>query len=265
MATALQTWARLRSRPAPPGCASRPTRRPSPCASGCPDVPVLVMGPLVPGEEPEVHDVEVAVSSREAYDRLRAGASAPLAVHVKLDSGMGRWGMAPARRRRGRRRAGRGNGTAAAGRPDEPPRLGRVGRRADVAAAGAVRRSVRAGRAVPAPRRQQRCGAGTCRRPLGRRALRHRGLRGLAVRRRSGGARAAAGHALRELRRAGQAARAGGRHGLRPSLHGRSPGLDRPRCRPATRTASRGCCRGGWTCSPVGGGGPSSQPSAWTS
>ena len=60
-----------------------------------PGAPVLVMGPLIPGEEPEVHDVEVAVSSREAYDRLRAGACAPLAVHVKLDSGMGRWGMAP--------------------------------------------------------------------------------------------------------------------------------------------------------------------------
>ena len=61
-----------------------------------PDAPVLVMGPLVPGEEPEVRGVELAVSSREAYDRLRASAAAPLAVHVKVDSGMGRWGMAPA-------------------------------------------------------------------------------------------------------------------------------------------------------------------------
>jgi alanine racemase len=58
-----------------------------------PGTPLLVMGPLVPGEESEVRDVEIAVSSREAYERLRAGAAAPLAVHVKLDSGMGRWGM----------------------------------------------------------------------------------------------------------------------------------------------------------------------------
>jgi alanine racemase len=61
-----------------------------------PDAPVLVMGPLVPGEESDVRDLEIAVSSREAYERLREQAAAPLAVHVKVDSGMGRWGMSTA-------------------------------------------------------------------------------------------------------------------------------------------------------------------------
>jgi alanine racemase len=57
------------------------------------DVPVLVMGPLAPGEEAQVAGVDVAVSSVEGFARLRAGARAPLGVHVKVDTGMGRWGM----------------------------------------------------------------------------------------------------------------------------------------------------------------------------
>ena len=59
-----------------------------------PDAPVLVMSPLVPGEEDEVEGVAVAVSSVEGFARLRAAARAPLDVHVKVDTGMGRWGMA---------------------------------------------------------------------------------------------------------------------------------------------------------------------------
>ena len=58
-----------------------------------PDAPVLIMGPLVPGEEEEVEGVEVAVTSVHGYGRLRAAARAPLDVHVKVDTGMGRWGM----------------------------------------------------------------------------------------------------------------------------------------------------------------------------
>src|SRR5690242_115902 len=57
------------------------------------DAPVLVMSPLAPGQEEEVEGVEVVVSSVEAYERLRAGARAPLDVHVKVDTGMGRWGI----------------------------------------------------------------------------------------------------------------------------------------------------------------------------
>ncbi len=62
---------------------------------GLPDAAVLVMSPLAPGEEDEVRDVEVTVCSREAYTRLRAS-RASLDVHVKVDTGMGRWGMSPA-------------------------------------------------------------------------------------------------------------------------------------------------------------------------
>ncbi len=58
-----------------------------------PEAPVLVMSPLAPGEEAEVSGVEVAVSSVEGFARLRAAAREPVAVHVKVDTGMGRWGM----------------------------------------------------------------------------------------------------------------------------------------------------------------------------
>lgn len=60
-----------------------------------PDAPILVMTPLVPGQEEQVGGVHVAVSSVEGYARLRSLARAPLGVHVKLDTGMGRWGMRP--------------------------------------------------------------------------------------------------------------------------------------------------------------------------
>jgi alanine racemase len=61
--------------------------------SDLPDAPVLVMSPLVPGQEPEVEGVEVAVSSTTTFARLRSAARSPLGVHVKVDTGMGRWGM----------------------------------------------------------------------------------------------------------------------------------------------------------------------------
>jgi alanine racemase len=57
------------------------------------DVPVLVMGPLVPGEESEVAGVDVTVASVDGFARLQAAARRPLGVHVKVDTGMGRWGM----------------------------------------------------------------------------------------------------------------------------------------------------------------------------
>jgi alanine racemase len=60
------------------------------------DVSVLVMGPLVPGEEADVTGVDVAVTSVDGFARLRAAARVPLGVHVKVDTGMGRWGMAAA-------------------------------------------------------------------------------------------------------------------------------------------------------------------------
>ena len=60
------------------------------------DVPVLVMGPLAPGEEAHVTGVDVTVTSVDGFARLQAAARMPLGVHVKVDTGMGRWGMAPA-------------------------------------------------------------------------------------------------------------------------------------------------------------------------
>jgi alanine racemase len=59
------------------------------------DAPVLVMGPLVPGEEPHVHGVDVAVTSVEAFTRLQSAARQRVGVHLKVESGMGRWGMTP--------------------------------------------------------------------------------------------------------------------------------------------------------------------------
>jgi alanine racemase len=58
-----------------------------------PEAPVLVMSPLAPGEEGEVEGVEIAVSSVEGFARVRAASREPLVVHVKADTGMGRWGM----------------------------------------------------------------------------------------------------------------------------------------------------------------------------
>jgi alanine racemase len=58
-----------------------------------PQAPVLVMSPLAPGEEAEVSGVEVALTSVESFARLRAAARQPVTVHVKVDTGMGRWGM----------------------------------------------------------------------------------------------------------------------------------------------------------------------------
>jgi alanine racemase len=58
------------------------------------DVPIVVLSPLRPGEETEVGGFEIVVSSLEDYARLSATGVA-CDVHVKADTGMGRWGMAP--------------------------------------------------------------------------------------------------------------------------------------------------------------------------
>jgi alanine racemase len=60
------------------------------------DAPVLVMGPLAPGEESDVAGVDITVASVEGFARLQAAARVPLGVHLKVDTGMGRWGLAPA-------------------------------------------------------------------------------------------------------------------------------------------------------------------------
>jgi alanine racemase len=58
-------------------------------------VPIIVLSPLEPGEETGAAGFEIAVSSLEGFTRLRA-ADVVCGVHVKADTGMGRWGMAPA-------------------------------------------------------------------------------------------------------------------------------------------------------------------------
>jgi alanine racemase len=59
-----------------------------------PRAPIVVLSPLRPGEETHAAGFEIVVSSLEDYARLRAAAVA-CDVHVKADTGMGRWGMAP--------------------------------------------------------------------------------------------------------------------------------------------------------------------------
>jgi alanine racemase len=60
-----------------------------------PEVPVVVLAPLGRGQEADVEGLEVTVSTPGAYERLR-DAGARCGVHVKVDTGMGRWGLAAA-------------------------------------------------------------------------------------------------------------------------------------------------------------------------
>ena len=70
-----------------------------------------------PGEEIEAGGFEIVVSSLEDYARLRA-AGVSCDVHVKADTGMGRWGMAPADALAVGRELAGGEWPAAAGRGD---------------------------------------------------------------------------------------------------------------------------------------------------
>ncbi len=56
---------------------------------------IVILSPLEPGEEAGAAGYEIVVSSLEDHARLRASGVA-CDVHVKADTGMGRWGMAPA-------------------------------------------------------------------------------------------------------------------------------------------------------------------------
>ena len=55
-------------------------------------VAIVVLSPLEPGEEVAAPGFEIVVSSLADYARLRAAGIA-CDVHVKADTGMGRWGM----------------------------------------------------------------------------------------------------------------------------------------------------------------------------
>ena len=160
-------------------------------------VAIVVLSPLEPGEEARAAGFEIVVSSREDYARLRA-AGVACAVHVKADTGMGRWGMAPGDALAAGRELAAGSG---------PLRLaGLMSHLAtaddDPAFAAAADRGLRGARArvpaLPAPPRELGGDAGAARDALRRRALRHRDLRRLAVRGRPRRARAAARAALDE-------------------------------------------------------------------
>jgi alanine racemase len=63
-----------------------------------PGWPILVLGPLLPGEETAVveNDFAATVSSADEIERLESAAARagrPISVHVKIDTGMGRAGV----------------------------------------------------------------------------------------------------------------------------------------------------------------------------
>ena len=160
-------------------------------------------------------------AAREARLELTV-ADGPLPVgiplHVKVDTGMGRWGLRDAVGHEPRRR-----------RADEPPRLRRcrpgVHRAPDRAVRGDRRRppgpdaASRKQRGHPAlPVGAFRCGA-----------ARDRSLRALTVRFRPGRRRARAGPRVAERRRAGEAAAARGEHRLPAEVRRDRADLDRDR------------------------------------
>ena len=160
-----------------------------------PSARILVMGPLAPGEEDAARDagLELALSSPEAPEGLD--------VHVKVDTGMGRWGMTLDEALTVPRRqvVGVMSHLATADEEDEAFAREQIER-----FRGGRRRLPRRHRAPG----EQRGSAPVRRRAVRRRALRHRPLRALAVRRRSGPSRARACALVAELRRAGARARA---------------------------------------------------------
>jgi alanine racemase len=54
----------------------------------------MVLSPLAPGEETRAAGLDVVASTPDGLERLRAAAPGAR-VHVKVDTGMGRWGLSP--------------------------------------------------------------------------------------------------------------------------------------------------------------------------
>ena len=59
-----------------------------------PEVPVIVLGPLEQGRAAEAQGLELCLSTPDSSGELVAGGFRGL-VHVKADTGMGRWGLSP--------------------------------------------------------------------------------------------------------------------------------------------------------------------------
>ena len=58
-----------------------------------PEARIIVMGPLAPGEEREAGGLEIVVGTEDVWARVRDRTD--LGVHVKVETGMGRWGLDP--------------------------------------------------------------------------------------------------------------------------------------------------------------------------
>ena len=135
--------------PAPGGGRAAPRRRlrrggGRPARSRASSVPIVVLAAFGPGQERLLrkHDLTPVVSTpRDARSRARPAREGrrPLAVHLKVDTGMSRLGFTPDALRRPRRSAGRREGRRARGR-DDPPGQRRRGRGRHRAAARPLRR-----------------------------------------------------------------------------------------------------------------------------
>ena len=189
-----------------------------------------------------------------ARARRRSAARSPtdIPVHLKLDTGMGRYGYRelpePTRERR---------------RPHDPPGHGRHGQGLRRASARALPRGGRPLPEAALPRRQLGRRAPDPGGAVRRRPLRRRAVRALPVRDRSGGGRSRARSRLAQPARAGEAARSGREHRLRPPLRRRAAHLDRPRPGRLRRTASAATSPARRCWSPASAA-ARSGPSRWT-
>ncbi len=144
-------------------------------------VAIVVLSPLEPGEEAAAPGFEIVVSSLADYARLRA-AGVACDVHVKADTGMGRWGMSP------RDALATGRELAAGGGPLRlaglMSHLATADSDAGFAAAQIAVFADLAREFPPCPRHLANSAAAlrAAREPLRRGALRHRALRRVAVR-----------------------------------------------------------------------------------
>ena len=210
--TAPSTSRRPRSTRARRRSASRRSRRRSTSRAALRNARILVMGPV---SEREIGEARVARLELVVADgRVPEG----VPVHLKLDTGMGRWGLSEL----------------------PTPTRDVVGVMSHLASAESdpaftqlqierFREATARSRDAHAPPREQRGDAALRRGALRRRALRYRALRDLAVRRRSRPTTGSSPPSLGVVRRARQEARARGEHGLRTPLRRRPADVDRHR------------------------------------
>ena len=218
---------------------------------------MLVMGPLVPGEEPEV--ARRRGGGLVGRGLRRGCGPPPRAARRARQAATPGWaggGWPPTTPLAVGERAGRRRGPAAAGRPDEPPGLGRVATTS--CTSGSWSGSPRWPTRLPAcPRHVANSAAA-----LGVPDARCDAVRcGVAVYGLSPFGDDPAEHGLRPAMRfesfVAQVKRLepGDGTGYGRRFVGRAADLDRPGAGRLRRRRARGCCPGGWTCSSAAGGG----------